>query len=81
MSELNKNLNRLSRREAQIAEKISLGLTNSAIADQLFISERTVKFHCTNIFKKLDVENRKVLIATHAGVFNQLNQEVQTAMQ
>ena len=53
----------LSKREAQVAEKVSQGLTNQSIADQLFISERTVKFHCTNIFKKLAVTNRKMLIS------------------
>ena len=59
--------NKLSKREAQIAQKIAQGLTNHKIAEQLFISERTVKFHCTNIFKKLEVENRKMLIATSHG--------------
>lgn len=53
----------LSKRETQIAEKVSEGLSNRLIADQLFISERTVKFHCTNIFKKLAIRNRKMLIA------------------
>lgn len=54
---------KLSRRESQVAEKVSEGLSNRSIADQLFISERTVKFHCTNIFKKLAISNRKMLIS------------------
>ncbi len=53
----------LSKREAQVADKVCQGLTNRSIADQLFISERTVKFHCTNIFKKLAVTNRKMLMS------------------
>jgi DNA-binding NarL/FixJ family response regulator len=53
----------LSKREAQVAEKVSEGLSNRSIANQLFISERTVKFHCTNIFKKLAISNRKMLIS------------------
>ncbi len=53
----------LSKRESQVAAKVSEGLSNRSIADQLFISERTVKFHCTNIFKKLAISNRKMLIA------------------
>lgn len=53
--------NKLSRREVQVADKVCQGLSNRLIADQLFISERTVKFHCTNIFKKLSVNNRKML--------------------
>lgn len=54
---------KLSKRESQVAAKVSEGLSNRSIADQLFISERTVKFHCTNIFKKLAISNRKMLIA------------------
>lgn len=53
---------KLSKREVQVADKVCQGLTNRSIADQLFISERTVKFHCTNIFKKLAVSNRKMLM-------------------
>ncbi len=55
--------NKLSKREAQVADKVCEGLSNRTIADQLFISERTVKFHCTNIFKKLAINNRKMLKA------------------
>ena len=54
---------KLSRREAQVADKVCQGLSNRSIADQLFISERTVKFHCTNIFKKMAVQNRKMLMS------------------
>lgn len=53
--------NKLSKREVQVADKVCEGLSNRTIADQLFISERTVKFHCTNIFKKLAISNRKML--------------------
>ncbi|GAC16172.1 response regulator transcription factor [Aliiglaciecola lipolytica] len=52
---------KLSKREAQVANKVREGLSNRSIAEQLFISERTVKFHCTNIFRKLAVNNRKML--------------------
>ncbi|MFA3792850.1 response regulator transcription factor [Aliiglaciecola sp. SL4] len=53
--------NKLSKREAQVANKVREGLSNRTIAEQLFISERTVKFHCTNIFRKLAINNRKML--------------------
>ncbi|GAB2707571.1 LuxR C-terminal-related transcriptional regulator [Aliiglaciecola sp. 3_MG-2023] len=53
--------NKLSKREAQVANKVREGLSNRSIAEQLFISERTVKFHCTNIFRKLAINNRKML--------------------
>ncbi len=53
----------LSKREWQVTEKILEGLPNKSIANQLFISERTVKFHCANIYQKLDVRNRAYLMA------------------
>jgi DNA-binding NarL/FixJ family response regulator len=53
----------LSNREQQIAQKILEGLPNKLIASELFISERTVKFHCHNIYKKLSIRNRHALIA------------------
>lgn len=55
----------LSRRELQVAFKIMEGLPNKTIARQLFISERTVKFHCANIYRKLDIKNRAVLMARY----------------
>jgi DNA-binding CsgD family transcriptional regulator len=56
-------LNLLSKREQQIAMKIIEGLPNKLIANELFISERTVKFHCANIYRKLNLLNRHMLIA------------------
>lgn len=40
------NIEVLSNREKQIALKIMEGLPNKLIASDLYISERTVKFHC-----------------------------------
>jgi DNA-binding NarL/FixJ family response regulator len=54
----------LSKRELQVARKIMEGLSNKAIAAELFISERTVKFHCANIYKKLKISSRTALIAS-----------------
>jgi DNA-binding CsgD family transcriptional regulator len=48
----------LSKREAEILVLINNGLSNLQIADQLFISEHTVKKHVSNIFLKLNVERR-----------------------
>ena len=48
----------LTTREQQIAQKILLGLQNKIIADELSITERTVKAHLSMIFKKLKVRNR-----------------------
>lgn len=55
----------LSNREKQIALKIMEGLPNKLIACDLFISERTVKFHCANIYRKLDIRNRHALVAQY----------------
>ncbi|MBN2548673.1 MAG: response regulator transcription factor [Anaerolineales bacterium] len=48
----------LSPRELEVLRLIAAGLSNQAIADRLFLSLRTVKFHTTNIFGKLGVQNR-----------------------
>jgi len=48
----------LSQREEQVLNLIAEGKSNSDIADQLYISVRTVKFHVSSIFSKLNVKNR-----------------------
>jgi DNA-binding NarL/FixJ family response regulator len=48
----------LSEREHQILELVANGLTNKEIADQLFLSEKTVKHYMTSILEKLQVRNR-----------------------
>ena len=48
----------LSGRELQVLEMLVLGLSNPQIADRLVISEATVKFHVSNILKKMAVSNR-----------------------
>lgn len=48
-----------TKKEQQVAEWLSTGKTNWEIANILGITERTVKYHTANIFKKLNVQNRK----------------------
>jgi DNA-binding NarL/FixJ family response regulator len=48
----------LSQREEEVLELVAKGKSNSDIADQLYISVRTVKFHISSIFAKLQVKNR-----------------------
>lgn len=48
----------LTNRELEVLVSIKKGLTNSQIGDQLFITERTVKFHVTAILSKLNAKTR-----------------------
>src|SRR5215475_103854 len=52
----------LSNREAEVAELVTKGLSNKEVANQLFVTEKTVKFHLTNIYKKMAVKSRAQLI-------------------
>lgn len=52
------NLDKLTAREIEILRELSVGLTNKEIAKKLGISEKTVKAHMGNIFKKFDIDNR-----------------------
>lgn len=62
----------LTRREKEVLIKIANGMINKEIANSLHISERTVKNHISNIFKKIDVSDR-----TQAAVFAIKNDLVQ----
>lgn len=48
----------ISKRELSILEALQSGASNAEIARQLFLAEQTVKFHLTNIYRKLGVSNR-----------------------
>lgn len=53
----------LSPREREVLHLIADGLDNTTIAEQLFISESTVKNHVTNIFAKIGVRTRAEAVA------------------
>ena len=57
-------LEALTKREMEILTQVASGMFNKEIANNLDISERTVKNHISNIFKKIDVSDR-----TQAAVF------------
>jgi DNA-binding NarL/FixJ family response regulator len=48
----------LTERELVILDALTRGLSNSAIAKELWVAEQTVKFHLTNIYRKLGAANR-----------------------
>jgi two-component system, NarL family, response regulator LiaR len=60
----------LTSREIEILKYVAMGKTNQEIADQLFLSERTVRTHLTNILAKLGLSNRTqaALFALRSGI-------------
>lgn len=52
----------LSKREAQILQRLSQGYSNLAVAQQLFVSTHTVKWHLRQIYDKLGARNRSQAI-------------------
>jgi len=54
--------NELSRREQEVLSGLLENLANKEVADRLHISERTVKFHVSNLLQKFGVRRRADLI-------------------
>jgi len=48
----------LTRRELEILQLVAEGHSNTQLAKMLWVTEQTVKFHLSNIYRKLDVPNR-----------------------
>lgn len=57
-------IEKLTKRELEVLKLLAVGMYNKGVADELHISERTVKNHVSSIFKKIDVSDR-----TQAAVF------------
>lgn len=60
----NVKIESLTRREMDVLKLLAVGMYNKEVAEKLSISERTVKNHVSNIFKKIEVTDR-----TQAAVF------------
>jgi DNA-binding CsgD family transcriptional regulator/tetratricopeptide (TPR) repeat protein len=56
-------LDALTAAERQVAERVAAGLTSRKIAEELFVSPRTVDAHLTHIYRKLDINTRARLAA------------------
>jgi DNA-binding NarL/FixJ family response regulator len=52
----------LTEREVVILRALARGLSNEEIAKELWVARQTVKFHLSNIYRKLDVRNRSEAI-------------------
>jgi DNA-binding NarL/FixJ family response regulator len=48
----------LTPREVEILQLVAQGLSNVELAERLWLSDQTVKFHLSNVYRKLDVESR-----------------------
>lgn len=57
-SEETEKFNRLTLREWEILKEMLKGITSKEIATDLKVSERTIKAHLTNIYRKLEVNSR-----------------------
>lgn len=61
-----RRLDRLSRRELEVLRLIARGLSNAAVAAELYLAGKTVETICSSIFRKLELHpsdhvNRRVL--------------------
>ncbi|WP_284653682.1 LuxR C-terminal-related transcriptional regulator [Flavobacterium terrisoli] len=56
----------LNERQQKIVDLMAFGYSNKQIADKLFISENTVKYHIKNIYHVLHVKDRKTLWLTQS---------------
>jgi LuxR family maltose regulon positive regulatory protein len=58
----------LTRREVSILKRLESGLSNKEIAEAIFVSEGTLKWHLHNVYSKLDVKNRSGAISRAKGL-------------
>jgi len=70
-------LNELTDREMEVLQEIASGKSNAEIAATLFISEKTVKTHITNILAKLHLSDRTqaAVLAWQSGVVRRRESE------
>ena len=68
----------LTRREQEILQLVAEGHSNANLAKLLWVTEQTIKFHLSNIYRKLDVSNRTEA-ARWAQLHGLLNEPTQAA--
>ena len=62
-------LSALSAKELEVFELLLTDKTMVMIAEELFISLSAVHFHCKNIYKKLNVSNRRQFLITYKDLY------------
>ena len=67
----------LTNRQAEVATLVTTGLSNKEIGNQLFITEKTVKYHLVEIYKKLNLKSRAQLIVYCLPHMGFVSREVQ----
>lgn len=70
---------RLSPAQAMVLNYLILGLSNKEIAQELQVTPETVKVHCSDIFKKLNVTNRTQ--AALLGYLTKIQQHLKFSIQ
>jgi DNA-binding NarL/FixJ family response regulator len=62
----------LTAREGEVLDLIARGLNNTEIADRLYVSQKTVRNHVSNVFAKLQVRDRSeaIVLARRNGLGN-----------
>lgn len=63
-SSIEPSLQSLTARELEVLQLLARGLSNRVIAEELFVSDRTIQTHLTNIFSKLGVASRLEAVLT-----------------
>jgi len=58
----NGHTDELTAREHEILTAVARGLSNKAISEELWVTEQTVKFHLTNVYRKLGVPSRTAAV-------------------
>jgi DNA-binding NarL/FixJ family response regulator len=58
----NGHVQELTAREREILTAVARGLSNKAISQELWVTEQTVKFHLTNVYRKLGVPSRTAAV-------------------
>lgn len=53
----------VTKQQSKVLEQLYKGLSNAEIANNMGISEKTVKFHLTDVYKKKGVSSRTALLA------------------
>jgi DNA-binding CsgD family transcriptional regulator len=63
--DLTRRFESLTARESEILRLIAQGLPNKVVATRLYITEKTIKTHTNNIYRKLGVQNRLQAVLAH----------------